>query len=382
MRTLLVTICLVLVVWSPTQFTSARAQLPEFNASDYPTWSPDQSLLAFELYKDGTSNIWVFDPVASELENLTAGWEAFRKFSPAWSPNSKYIALISQDHEIDTTIYVVNRDGQVVYQFSDPGLSRLQPPRWSPSGAYLAFVAFTGPDTNLLKIIDTRSRDIVTLSGDDIPFIENYAWDDDNHLILVFKEIQPALPLPIYDHAGLGLLDRTTMSIRPLIPPDALGPEAFVSEMVVLDSDAIIARVVNLGPGVSTTIYWINVVEGTASDMTPNAGMVGSFSISPDQTSMVFEVRESEDPLDLESDLWKLDLKTGELSNLTNGINFGNANPSWSPDGKQITFVGFLTQEIHIGEIAVPSVVESDIWIMNADGSDVRMLIDSSEFGS
>jgi Tol biopolymer transport system component len=61
--------------------------------------------------------------------------------------------------------------------------------------------------------------------------------------------------------------------------------------------------------------------------------MPESPSISPDGNTVVFAALRN-----AVSDIFTLDLNTGEVKNLTNDP-FGDYGPSWSPDGKFIVYI-------------------------------------------
>ncbi|MFN4896873.1 MAG: TolB family protein [Pseudomonadota bacterium] len=65
--------------------------------------------------------------------------------------------------------------------------------------------------------------------------------------------------------------------------------------------------------------------------------------------------------LQLDSDIWSLDLSSGYLAQLTHGENI-NSYPRWSPDGKWIAYIS-------IQDDLVPS-----IWVMNSRGTENRRL--------
>jgi len=62
-------------------------------------------------------------------------------------------------------------------------------------------------------------------------------------------------------------------------------------------------------------------------------------------------------------DIWKLDLETKELSQLTEG-DFWNDAPKWSPDGSRIVFVSNRSGY-------------AELWLMDADGRNQTQLTDS-----
>jgi Tol biopolymer transport system component len=80
--------------------------------------------------------------------------------------------------------------------------------------------------------------------------------------------------------------------------------------------------------------------------------------VSPDGTRILFG-SDREDP---SLDLWVLDLVTNELTNLTAGQGGLEMNGDWSPDGTMIAY-------------ARANATDLDVWVMNADGSEPRLLV-------
>src|SRR5688500_20271945 len=62
------------------------------------------------------------------------------------------------------------------------------------------------------------------------------------------------------------------------------------------------------------------------------------------------------------SDIYLINIDGSELTQLTRNSGM-NGSPNWSPDGKQIAFVSSRN-----------SFPQSKIWLMNADGSNQRLL--------
>ncbi|MFN0277281.1 MAG: winged helix-turn-helix domain-containing protein [Pyrinomonadaceae bacterium] len=90
----------------------------------------------------------------------------------------------------------------------------------------------------------------------------------------------------------------------------------------------------------------------------------GNMDWSPDGTQFVYQSDKVETG---ENQIYLYTLATGENVKLTNTKAFGNADPSFSPDGKQIAFVTF-----HHGN--------AEIYTMNTDGSNVRRVTNHPAF--
>lgn len=110
---------------------------------DYsPAWSPNGEWIAFMSNRDGNNNIWVIRPDGSGLRQVTdiPGISEY----PTWSPDSTRIAFTCtfgrrlSTGSGDFEICVVNFDGTELMQITDtPGSNKA--PAWSPDGAQIAF---------------------------------------------------------------------------------------------------------------------------------------------------------------------------------------------------------------------------------------------------
>src|SRR6185503_1321065 len=113
------------------------------NDGDYsPAWSPNGEWIAFMSDRAGNNNIWVIRPDGSDLRQVTdiPGISEY----PTWSPDSSRIAFTCTFGHIlsngigDFEICLVNFDGTELIQLTDtPGENKQ--PAWSPDGTKLAF---------------------------------------------------------------------------------------------------------------------------------------------------------------------------------------------------------------------------------------------------
>lgn len=102
-----------------------------------PDWSPDGSWIAFESDRSGNTDIFVMQHDGANVVNLTnnSAADAF----PAWSPDSSRIAFVS-DRAGGPAIFVMNIDGSAVTRLTQTAIPT-SAPVWSPDGNRVAFVA-------------------------------------------------------------------------------------------------------------------------------------------------------------------------------------------------------------------------------------------------
>src|SRR5919197_1732873 len=146
-----------------------------------------------------------------------------------------------------------------------------------------------------------------------------------------------------------------------------------------LDGTKLLYRRTPENPLVQDGDIWVLDIEGSAADPTqpvtqPVLALAGDErypSYSPDGTKIAF--RHGDDLIEPSGDeeVYVMDADGTHVQRLTNNGDFDSA-PAWSPDGRLIAF------ENAPGPTLQPGVEpqEKDIYVMNADGTDVRRLTD------
>ncbi len=90
----------------------------------------------------------------------------------------------------------------------------------------------------------------------------------------------------------------------------------------------------------------------------------GNFDWSPDSRKIVYQKKVAV----VDNDIFVYSLETGISANITNNPAF-DADPSFSPDGKQVVFASLRDGN-------------AELYVVNADGSDVRRLTDNPSWDS
>lgn len=108
----------------------------------YPVWSPDNSKILFQSYRDGQAEIYVMNADGSGVVRLTNDPD-FDGF-PSWSPDGSRILFTSR-RTGGYRIYVMNADGSGLTQLSNQPYSLRAV--WSPDGSRIAYDADGDGDT-------------------------------------------------------------------------------------------------------------------------------------------------------------------------------------------------------------------------------------------
>jgi len=132
----------------------AKEAFMEMESIGSPQISPDGKQILFtrswsDKMNDQTrSNLWIVDVEGQRARELTHG--NWRDFSPAWSPDGKKIAFLSERDET-TQVHVMWLDTREVAQLTH--LERAPANlTWSPDGRKLAFTSFLPDDKNPLPV--------------------------------------------------------------------------------------------------------------------------------------------------------------------------------------------------------------------------------------
>jgi hypothetical protein len=130
-----------------------------------PSWSPDGKRLVFSGAKNGFTNIYMIDADGRNLRQLTTGM--FAGLMPAWSPDGRRIAFVSDRGP--ATNFDVLKFGKWQINILDVETNKVETipgqagknlnPAWAPDGKSLAFISDrTGIPQVFLYDFDTRDH--------------------------------------------------------------------------------------------------------------------------------------------------------------------------------------------------------------------------------
>ena len=145
--------------------SEVRRLTQDWGFSNYPSWSPDGTRIAYLTAKGGSMSVvretrlWVMATDGSERRGLGARYPVVMH-PPQWSPDGKRLAVVGVGPETDyyggrRFLYTMRPDG-TEWQLLGRTASG---PSWSPDGTRLAFVAVD-------DVATVRDRRLVTMAAD------------------------------------------------------------------------------------------------------------------------------------------------------------------------------------------------------------------------
>ena len=181
--------------------------------------------------QDGTYKIYIMDTRTREHWRLTEHHE--REWAPAWSPDGKWIAFVSEGHEeihlgewgkikITSHIYKANVNGVHLVQLTDQGTNLK--PSWSPDSQWIAFVSYhRGNERKGIYVMDADGRRLRRIADKEVQalngiFQRECAWSPDG------KQIAFSIVVPRGNRMHLGVIDINGKNFRQLTQgPPILG---------------------------------------------------------------------------------------------------------------------------------------------------------------
>ena len=272
----------------------------------------DGTKIAFSSERDGNREIYVMNADGSNQTRLTN--YPGRDSSPALSPDGTKIAFTS-DRDGNQEIFVMNADGSGQTRLTDSsGIAQTGNPSWSPDGTRVAFTSGEAYNEGDIHVINADGSGGTNLTNHPSMYLQRPSWSPDGKKI------------------------------------------AFTRAET---------------PGYDAEIYIMDANGGNQERLTNISGDDGFPSWSPDGTKIAFGSNRD----GASYDIFVMNADGSNQTNITKltyepsdqpYADF-DLDPSWSPDGKKITFI--TTRNGGVENI--------EIYVMNADGSGQTRLTDS-----
>ncbi|RLD88448.1 MAG: hypothetical protein DRJ29_17310, partial [Bacteroidetes bacterium] len=311
--------------------------------------SPDGKVLAYASMEEGKSDM----PKKSYIYTVPVNGGVAKRLTdsgtwlPAFSPDGKKIAYVKEDE-----LWVIPSQGGVPVKVSDLGGKAQGPPIWSPDSDMIAFLLEPKPDEKCKEIW------LVSLSE------EGSATAPPLKIELLLESSMNLAGWTGDNKVGLFLLNPEQQAIYTI--PSSGGK---ATQITPGDGQASFPR---WKPD-SKKIYFIykdNLssvsAEGGEISTIPITGMesIMWIRVSPDGKKVLFHGNKKGVA---GMHIWTVPIEGGEPTQIIQSPLF-DAFPTWSPDGKTISF---LRQE----KAADGNRVKTSLCIISAEGDDFRVLV-------
>ena len=313
------------------------APLVESEAGDVsPRWSPDSHWIAFVSNRDGRSGIFLVPPLGGQVQRLAdinmplpfliTGEDALGGIP--WSPDARTLLFSRQAADGSIAIWEIELDSRRETQLThpEPGVQDLFA-SWSLDGSRIVF----SRDQTLWLL---ASRDDPQPLLEDEPVEgEQPVWMPDGERILF-----------VSDRSGnrdLWEIDAVSGSLRQI----TTSPDDDIEPAVSRDG-----RIAYMEFSHEQDLYVVSLEERSHERLTSHTGWNQNARISPDGARIAYVSLRTGD-----WEIWIINRATGNETRLATHPAIDEF-PSWSPDSKQVAFVSERD-----GKPA--------LWVVNADGS-------------
>jgi len=265
---------------SATRVLTPEQTLQRWQISDVQI-SPDGLRVAFVVTEpvEGTKrarHIWVYNTDTKEVRRFTNSDQG--ESSPRWSPDGETLAFVSKRSD-NTQIFLLSMLGGEGRALTE-GNNSIRSYAWSPRGDQISFLA-PEPKTEE-ESAEEEAKDDERVVDDDKP-------------------------------ARIWIVDVSTRKVQQLTEGDRrISEYAWVppGERIILSGTD------NPQPELDTNrLYLLSVSSGESEFLADPPRPFGGLRVSPDGRAVAFNGTRNDGPT--EHDLWTLDIKGGQLSNLT-----------------------------------------------------------------
>ncbi len=255
-------------------------------------------------------------------------------FGGRWSPDGKKIAILAMKHieEQFVQLYIANSDGSNLHPITNRvtiyGSQRFS---WSPDSRYLAYAGFysspNGHTNTGIYLYDTQTGTHRRITGEEKAVDPAFSPDGKKIAFVLYQEAGRYARIAIMDADGGNV---KILTASPDLPENCFGPTWSP------DGKRLAFEVVVQGiPNIAT----INA-DGTGFQLlTADTNWNRSPAWSPDGTKIAFISAADGVP-----NVYTIDVATKKITKHTNEGVGSCYDPTWTPDGKGITFSLFKTR--------------------------------------
>jgi len=258
--------------------------------------------------------------------------------TPAWSPDGQWIAFTwcTYTPRLPRGIYMIRPDGSGLHRFFSFGdFVLFIDLSWAPDGEWLAF---TAANHEVYKI-KSSGDSLTQLTFNDQNYEVTWSYSD---TLIAFSHQG--------DSSGTWLMETSGNNSHLFISHGGLidfAPGDSIFYEIGIGNDSAKMAFVNVSDSTERVIYRWKIQEPYTYYYSPDVSPTGHMVV-----------------LSIDGQIRTITTDNGQLTTLTTG---GGDYPVWSPDGSQIVY-------------CEPDTMADRLRIMNADGSDNRILFNFEDF--
>ncbi|MBD3288459.1 prolyl oligopeptidase family serine peptidase [candidate division KSB1 bacterium] len=301
------------------------------------TISPDGRTIAYTVQRVDRknnkyiSNIWMISTDGKDRRQLTTS--LFRDTSPAWSPDSKYLAFAS-NRSGKSQIWIIPVDGGEAWSLTniETGASA---PAWSPDGSKITFLSRVAEPADSIKTVNSNiivkngkeyARDVKVIRNLKYRYGTSYFDDRYTHIFEIDINGEKARQLTFGKYHDS----------QPVWSPNG--------KFIAFSSN----RNGNFTMDDNTDLFLIPSDGGKLRKLTDNPGPDRNPVWSPDSKMICYLARPRANDYAVHNELRLLNLRTKSSSILTASFDKSPFSHHWSSDGKRIYFLAAEHGNIHL----------------------------------
>lgn len=364
-------------------------------------------------------NIWVMKTDGSGLQHITASTASGVAANyPDWSPDGEQVIFTSDFNLTNPTtgtsnttynIWTVNNDGSNLTPLTSSTVTNAHAgrPFWSPNGEQIVFVApynLSNPISGTINnsynvwVMNSDGSGLTHLTNTDVTNSDanNPRWSPDGEQILfqaTFNLSDPVSGAPNSD-SNIWVMNSNGSSLTALTTTNVTGAEAYGPEwspdgnQIIFSSNFNLTDPVLGSPNAATNVWMMDTAGSHLAPVTESTASADAYELawSPDGEQIIFVsnynlTTPNSGSANSNANVWVVNSDGTDLSAITT-TNVASADaytPFWLPNQNQILFRGYfnLTDPVNGADNAT-----TNIWIMDADGSNLNSLTESSVAGS
>ena len=370
-------------IWVLDVGSGQERQLTSDGGNREPRWSPDGRWLAFA--KGDAGAIWVVREDGSDASLVVESARA----GPAWAPSGNRLTYATGEGALG--LVDVESEEQEEFALPDGEIDRVA---WSPDGKQLAIESWIQGEELTPPPNPTVEQGIWLLGADGSGLSKLYApfqpsqagpvtylggWSPDGERLTLWQAGIVSASL-VADGASLLVLPATGGEPQEIASATLLRP-GFVAWSPQGDRLAVVE-----GGGRQTWVSKQIVVmqpDGSGRRLLSDASRADLFPAwSPDGQRIAFTSGQGSQFENADENypqilgtrrIWLVNSDGSNRRQLTNDSSYADQFPLWSADGAHILFVRQQAGAIEPGD---EEPIPVEIWLMKADGSDQRKLVD------